>query len=40
LNVSGAITAGTITSRVLGETDINVFNSDAEFTTDDAEQRV
>ena len=40
LNVSGAITAGTITSRVLGETDMNVFNSDAEFTTDEAEQRV
>ncbi|MBY0570483.1 MAG: cation:dicarboxylase symporter family transporter, partial [Burkholderiaceae bacterium] len=40
LNVSGAITAGTITSRVLGETDMNVFNSDAEFTTDEAEHRV
>ncbi|MBY0238921.1 MAG: cation:dicarboxylase symporter family transporter [Burkholderiaceae bacterium] len=30
LNVSGAITAGTVTSRVLGETDMAVFNSDAE----------
>lgn len=30
LNVSGAITAGTLTSRVLGETDMAVFNSDAE----------
>ncbi|MRV72428.1 cation:dicarboxylase symporter family transporter [Duganella sp. FT92W] len=32
LNVSGAITAGTLTSRVLGETDMAVFNSDAELT--------
>jgi L-cystine uptake protein TcyP (sodium:dicarboxylate symporter family) len=30
LNVSGSITAGTLTSRVLGETDTAVFNSDAE----------
>jgi len=30
LNVSGSITAGTVTSRVLGETDVAVFNSDAE----------
>jgi len=29
LNVSGSITAGTVTSRVLGETDMAVFNSDA-----------
>ncbi|MBB3122033.1 L-cystine transporter [Pseudoduganella violacea] len=28
LNVSGSITAGTITSRVLGETDLAVFNRD------------
>lgn len=39
LNVSGAMTAGTITSRVMGETDMNVFNSDAELTTGEAEQR-
>ncbi|NRR31395.1 cation:dicarboxylase symporter family transporter [Oxalobacteraceae bacterium] len=32
LNVSGSITAGTITSKLLGETDMAVFNSDAEFT--------
>jgi uncharacterized protein len=30
LNVSGSITAGTVTSRILGQTDIAVFNSDAE----------
>jgi L-cystine uptake protein TcyP (sodium:dicarboxylate symporter family) len=30
LNVSGSITAGTVTSRVLGETDVAVFNSDVE----------
>jgi len=30
LNVSGSITAGTVTSRVLGETDVAVFNSDSE----------
>ncbi|GGZ09452.1 L-cystine transporter [Pseudoduganella plicata] len=30
LNVSGSITAGTVTSRVLGETDVAVFNGDAE----------
>ncbi|NHZ95891.1 L-cystine transporter [Massilia sp. CCM 8734] len=29
LNVSGSITAGTVTSRVLGQTDMAVFNSDA-----------
>ena len=29
LNVSGAITAGTVVSRVLGETDLAVFDSDA-----------
>jgi uncharacterized protein len=28
LNVSGAITAGTVTSRLLGQTDLIVFNSD------------
>jgi len=30
LNVSGSITAGTVTSRVLGETDVAVFNGDVE----------
>jgi L-cystine uptake protein TcyP (sodium:dicarboxylate symporter family) len=29
LNVSGSITAGTVTSRLLGQTDMAVFNSDA-----------
>ena len=29
LNVSGAITAGTVVSRALGETDLAVFDSDA-----------
>jgi L-cystine uptake protein TcyP (sodium:dicarboxylate symporter family) len=38
LNVSGSITAGTVTSRVLGETDIRVFNSDAEVNLDADEQ--
>ena len=38
LNVSGSITAGTVTSRVLGETDIAVFNSDAELNLDSDEQ--
>jgi L-cystine uptake protein TcyP (sodium:dicarboxylate symporter family) len=38
LNVSGSITAGTIASRVLGETDIKVFNSDAEMNLDGDEQ--
>jgi uncharacterized protein len=30
LNVSGSITAGTVTSRVLGQTDMRVFDEDAE----------
>ena len=34
LNVSGSITAGTLTSRVLGETDMAVFNADAELSVD------
>lgn len=38
LNVSGSITAGTVTSRVLGETDIRVFNSNAEVNLDAEEQ--
>ncbi|MDC8760543.1 cation:dicarboxylase symporter family transporter [Janthinobacterium sp. hw3] len=37
LNVSGSITAGTLTSRVLGETDLAVFNSDAEVNLDEVE---
>jgi len=34
LNVSGAITAGTVVSRVMGETDLAVFNSEAPFDPD------
>ncbi|MGF1736194.1 L-cystine transporter [Photobacterium satsumensis] len=34
LNVSGSITAGTVTSKVLGETDMDIFNSDAEINLD------
>jgi L-cystine uptake protein TcyP (sodium:dicarboxylate symporter family) len=34
LNVSGSITAGTFTSRVLGQTDMAVFNSDKEVELD------
>jgi L-cystine uptake protein TcyP (sodium:dicarboxylate symporter family) len=34
LNVSGSITAGTVASRVLGQTDIRVFDSDAELNLD------
>ncbi|MGV7210096.1 L-cystine transporter [Oxalobacteraceae bacterium A2-2] len=34
LNVSGSITAGTLTSRVLGETDVSVFNNDADLAID------
>jgi L-cystine uptake protein TcyP (sodium:dicarboxylate symporter family) len=34
LNVSGSITAGAVTSRVLGETDLSVFNDDAELPVD------
>jgi L-cystine uptake protein TcyP (sodium:dicarboxylate symporter family) len=40
LNVSGSITAGTITSRVLGQTDMGVFNSDADRNLDELEQPV
>lgn len=39
LNVSGSITAGTVTSRVLGETDIAVFNSDADLPIDSDSER-
>ena len=38
LNVSGSITAGTITSRVLGQTDVKVFESDAELNLDSDQQ--
>ena len=38
LNVSGSITAGTVTSRILGETDMKVFNSDEEINLDGDEQ--
>ena len=38
LNVSGSITAGTVASRVLGETDISVFDSDAVVNLDGDEQ--
>lgn len=37
LNVSGAVTAGTVTSRVLGQTDMAVFNSDASVEVDTAD---
>jgi uncharacterized protein len=30
LNVSGSITAGTVTSRILGQTDMGIFNSEVE----------
>jgi len=40
LNVSGAITAGAITSRVLGETDLAVFNSDTSPNLDGTVQAV
>jgi L-cystine uptake protein TcyP (sodium:dicarboxylate symporter family) len=38
LNVSGSITAGTLTSRVLGQTDMRIFNSDAALNLDGDEQ--
>jgi len=34
LNVSGSITAGTVASRLLGQTDVQVFNSDADVNLD------
>ena len=40
LNVSGAITAGTVTSRVMGETNLAIFNSDAAFNLDSEEPAV
>ncbi|HEY1226466.1 MAG TPA: cation:dicarboxylase symporter family transporter [Ramlibacter sp.] len=38
INVSGSITAGTFASRMLGATDMAVFNSDAEVNLDGEEQ--
>lgn len=40
LNVSGSIAAGTVTSRVLGQSDMAVFRSDAELNIDGEEQAV
>ncbi|HHQ4887172.1 TPA: L-cystine transporter [Aeromonas veronii] len=40
LNVSGSITAGTVTSRLMGETDMHVFNSDNEVSLDGEESTV
>jgi uncharacterized protein len=37
LNVSGAVTAGTVTSRVLEQTDMAIFNSDASLDLDTAD---
>jgi L-cystine uptake protein TcyP (sodium:dicarboxylate symporter family) len=34
LNVSGSIAAGTVTSRVMGQTDMRVFNDDADINLD------
>jgi uncharacterized protein len=36
LNVSGSITAGTVTSRILGVTDMGIFNNDVELEWDAA----
>jgi L-cystine uptake protein TcyP (sodium:dicarboxylate symporter family) len=38
INVSGSIAAGTFTSRMLGQTDVAVFNSDADINLDGDEQ--
>lgn len=40
LNVSGSIAAGSVTSRVLGQTDMRVFQNDAELNLDSEEQAV
>ncbi|MGI4717592.1 MAG: L-cystine transporter [Janthinobacterium lividum] len=40
LNVSGSIAAGTVTSRVLGQTDTRVFDSDADINLDSDAQAV
>ena len=37
LNVSGSITAGTLTARLLGQTDLQAFDSDAHADLDEAE---
>ena len=38
LNVSGSVTAGTVTSRLLGQTDTDVFNSNADLNLDSEQQ--
>lgn len=38
LNVSGAVTVGTVTSRILGQTDLAVFNNDVNVNLDDVVQ--
>jgi L-cystine uptake protein TcyP (sodium:dicarboxylate symporter family) len=38
LNVSGSITAGTVTSRILGQTDMALFNSDDKFSLESEKQ--
>jgi L-cystine uptake protein TcyP (sodium:dicarboxylate symporter family) len=38
LNVSGSITAGTVTSRMLGQTDMALFNSDDKFNLESDKQ--
>ena len=40
LNVSGSIAAGTVTSRALGQTDMRVFQDDADINLDSEEQAV
>jgi len=40
LNVSGSIAAGSVTSRVLGQTDMRVFQNDADVNLDGEEQAV
>jgi L-cystine uptake protein TcyP (sodium:dicarboxylate symporter family) len=40
LNVSGSIAAGTVTSRVMGQTDMRVFNDDADINLDSEAQAV
>jgi L-cystine uptake protein TcyP (sodium:dicarboxylate symporter family) len=39
LNVSGSITAGTLTARLMGQTDAQVFGRDDEINLDEAEAR-
>jgi hypothetical protein len=40
LNVSGSIAAGSVTSRVLGQTDMRVFQDDPDVNLDGEEQAV